>query len=762
MRYPLRSKQNKTTKSKSPSPVSSEEFIDAPSASQSDDDEDFVSAPASPRPTSRASKRNGPPTQQKFRLRMNTVDHTSKLNKVDVYRYLNEAYASFTDFFKRNIESSAVHGLCAQSTEFESTDGSSLSVNRWRNSKSIPLNFRLVQNADLKSLENKKLKSTRSTIEPKALNVPNPNDLCSINFLQSHNFGYTTSCKKPPIFAGVHVATQMANLKSKVKTSPKSTGIYETHGLAMFCGGPISALAMCPQCDSNGDEVVAVSTFADEVNLMAPPLDRESTHVQFWSLPKPIDGKAAKCRFLLEIPYATVTSLAWCPLLLDSGSGVSVRDDDTDCLGLLAVATTRGSVLIFRLSRELFGHDSKIPPILRTQPVAVLAHPIITVSRSFFGPKSNVLDTTANQSANMTAGSSNSMEADSTANTTIRTTSENGDHSKKSKSFLSKTIVESNHADVPLTSCVWSHFHGGNHLAAISDAGYAYIWDLSSDEVEFDPKAREDTAEHFATIRSVRFPTHTFKDETWESPPSDVKWTADDEFVICTRNRNVFVYKMPEQTVILSDATLKTAGTGLHTVPSTFRGFYSYDTMCNHYEGCNYSGTNYLLLDKTAEVFLVTPILDGHQLRVLDMCICPSSGVCSSVGLDGRVNQTLIGRVFPRLVTDNDMNFCYGRTIFQLVRYREPAHESKNSDDVVESALVHHTDCVTSSWLEVRAGDAGLLDMLGMRKHRYQTPEATIDRRTESITRISSSLLTPGSVAVGGEAGLVFFLPCLL
>ncbi|KAI6199060.1 hypothetical protein M3Y96_00586500 [Aphelenchoides besseyi] len=762
MRYPLRSKQNKTTKLKSPSSVSSEEFIDAPTPSQSDD-EDFVSAPASPRPSSRATKRNGPPTQQKFRLRMNTVDHTSKLNKVDVYRYLNETYASFTDFFKRNIESSAVHGLCAKSTEFETTDGSSLSVNRWRNSKSIPLKFRTVQNSDLKSLENKKLKNTRSTIEPKALHAPNPNDLCSVNFLQSQSFGYTTSCKKPPIFAGVHVATQMANLKSKIKTSPKSTGTYETHGLAMFCGGPISALAMCPKRDSNGDEVVAISTFSDEVNLMAPPFDRESTHVQFWSLPKPTDDRTAKCRFLLEIPYATVTALSWCPLLLDSESGISTRDYDTDCLGLLAVSTTRGSVLIFRLPRELAGQDSKIPPILRTQPVAVLAHPIITVSRSFFGPKSNLMDTTANQSANVTADSSDAMEVDSTANTTIRTTtSENGDQSKKSKSFLSKTIVESNHADVPLTSCVWSHFHGGNQLAAVSDAGYAYIWDLSADEVEFDPKAREDTAEHFATIRSVRFPTYTFKDETWESPPSDVKWTADDEFVVCTRNRNVFMYKMPEQTVILSDSTLKTAGTGLHTVPSTFRGFYSYDTMCNHYEGCNYSGTNYLLLDKSAGVFLVTPILDGHQLRVLDITVCPSSGVCSSVGLDGRVNQTLIGRVFPRLVTDNDMNFCYGRTIFQLVRYREPASESKNNNDIVESALVHHTDCVTSSWLEVRAGDAGLLDMLGMRKHRYQTPEAMIDRRTESLTRISSSLLTPGSVAVGGEAGLVFFLPCLL
>lgn len=41
-------------------------------------------------------------------------------------------------------------------------------------------------------------------------------------------------------------------------------------------------------------------------------------------------------------------------------------------------------------------------------------------------------------------------------------------------------------------------------------------------------------------------------------------------------------------------------------------------------------------------------------------------------------------------------------------------------------------------------------------------PEALLDRRTEALTRISSSVVTDGLVATGGEAGLVFLLPTLL
>lgn len=49
-----------------------------------------------------------------------------------------------------------------------------------------------------------------------------------------------------------------------------------------------------------------------------------------------------------------------------------------------------------------------------------------------------------------------------------------------------------------------------------------------------------------------------------------------------------------------------------------------------------------------------------------------------------------------------------------------------------------------------------------MKKQRYQVPDALLDRRTESLTRVASSAINAGRVAAGGEAGLIFILPTLL
>ncbi|KAI6175236.1 hypothetical protein M3Y99_01979200 [Aphelenchoides fujianensis] len=333
--------------------------------------------------------------------------------------------------------------------------------------------------------------------------------------------------------------------------------------------------------------------------------------------------------------------------------------------------------------------------------------------------------------------------------------SEDGANSSLDRTVAPKQIaVHTTHADVPLSSLVWSHFHEGDQLAAVSDAGYVYVWDLSSEAVDFDPQARTDTADHLAGISAVRYPVQTIRDDEWDSPPGSVCWTAEDEIVVNTRNRSINLYKIPAMTPLLRDATARTAGCVLRASPPNFRGFVSVDTVVAHYEGCNYAGANYLLVNEDEDVFLVTPVLSTHQWRFFDAAICPRSGLFWSVGLDGRLNQMLVGRVFPRTSTA-DMSFHYGRPLLQVVRCKEPAAGEEDE----RPAVIQHSECVANSWLEIRAGDAALMDTHHIRKHRYQIPKVVLDRRTESLTRVAASSLTPGLTAAGGEAGLVFVPP---
>lgn len=177
----------------------------------------------------------------------------------------------------------------------------------------------------------------------------------------------------------------------------------------------------------------------------------------------------------------------------------------------------------------------------------------------------------------------------------------------------------------------------------------------------------------------------------------------------------------------------------------------------------------------------------SHQCHTFDAAICALSGIVSTVGMDGRLHQSLNGRVHPDIDAD-DAEFTYGRSILHLLRFRDSAldkpkqngtAQSSKTEELPPPVLRRHAECQSGSWLEVRVGDAALIDsttvraryaviklyptvILQMKKHRYQIPEALLDRRTESLCRVATSALTAGLVAGGGEAGLVFVLPTLL
>ncbi|CAD5207631.1 unnamed protein product [Bursaphelenchus okinawaensis] len=124
------------------------------------------------------------------------------------------------------------------------------------------------------------------------------------------------------------------------------------------------------------------------------------------------------------------------------------------------------------------------------------------------------------------------------------------------------------------------------------------------------------------------------------------------------------------------------------------------------------------------------------------------------------------------------LNFITGRPLLHLIRHRNvkgtgdsddtvsrkkaKTKEKKENDDENLKVLIKHDDIVTGNWLEVRRGDAALIDLVQVKKHRTQLALCLLDRRIESLTRVALSTRTAGFTAAGGEAGLVFLMPTMI
>jgi hypothetical protein len=104
-----------------------------------------------------------------------------------------------------------------------------------------------------------------------------------------------------------------------------------------------------------------------------------------------------------------------------------------------------------------------------------------------------------------------------------------------------------------------------------------------------------------------------------------------------------------------------------------------------------------------------------HQLQINDAAVSPRSGIFSTVGADGILFQSLNARVAPRSDTTHRA-FQYGRPILHLLRMRPEEEEDEEKENQVR-VLEKHADCREHSWLEVRAGDAALLNMAAVSLH---------------------------------------------
>lgn len=74
--------------------------------------------------------------------------------------------------------------------------------------------------------------------------------------------------------------------------------------------------------------------------------------------------------------------------------------------------------------------------------------------------------------------------------------------------------------------------------------------------------------------------------------------------------------------------------------------------------------------------------------------------------MDGRLVNTLNSRITVKNDEEGDRTFQYGRPHLHLVRLRKEV-EKENHVPVLRK----HEECQQNSWLEIRAGDAALLDM---------------------------------------------------
>lgn len=151
-------------------------------------------------------------------------------------------------------------------------------------------------------------------------------------------------------------------------------GAEAGRGAAMFCGGPVTSMAWCPQRPATS--MAATMQHFALATVPTPDLPhllcRSYTHpglIQVWGCPGTKSAAPPVPTFLLGIAHdhGTVWSLVWCP----SGSEEEPEEEPEASLprlGLLAAACSDGTVLVYTVPRpEALGAPGQVyrpPPCL--------------------------------------------------------------------------------------------------------------------------------------------------------------------------------------------------------------------------------------------------------------------------------------------------------------------------------------------------------------------------------------------------------------
>uniref|UniRef100_A0A1I7USX0 C2H2-type domain-containing protein n=1 Tax=Caenorhabditis tropicalis TaxID=1561998 RepID=A0A1I7USX0_9PELO len=199
-----------------------------------------------------------------------------------------------------------------------------------------------------------------------------------------------------------------------------------------FCGAPINGIRVAPRKTVDGDDVICVTTFANETDL-----ESSSSCVQFWKHRVRGEKSEMKLWFLLHIPdHGTILSMTW------------LQKHDTsepERIGFVAFATSTGKVLIYRIDSTSAPEEPGSPEDV--QVIQADPHLILRLPKQ---PE----ETSEEAFLNVTV----KIEGD--------------------ELIIPMKIDEST---IPLLKIAWSAENGGSILAATTAIGSIVIWDLQED-----------------------------------------------------------------------------------------------------------------------------------------------------------------------------------------------------------------------------------------------------------------------------------------
>uniref|UniRef100_A0A914Y453 Uncharacterized protein n=1 Tax=Panagrolaimus superbus TaxID=310955 RepID=A0A914Y453_9BILA len=107
------------------------------------------------------------------------------------------------------------------------------------------------------------------------------------------------------------------------------------------------------------------------------------------------------------------------------------------------------------------------------------------------------------------------------------------------------------------------------------------------------------------------------------------------------------------------------------TQPVLFPGAFSYDSVRVIPENnlVQYQAGVYQTVNRETQTGLVVPLPNKHIGQVFNLHVCETTGIIGTVGCDGRLLESLNGRVTCRDVENDFACFAYRPTL-QLIRHK--------------------------------------------------------------------------------------------
>lgn len=169
---------------------------------------------------------------------------------------------------------------------------------------------------------------------------------------------YLPSTRCSPKFRIQMVTNEVNESVQEWQELNRLNGIVQEKGYAMFCGGPVTASAWCPQPSSFSNDspkqYLAVSSVSSPERKYH--VHKSASHdglIQIWDCSCHGENSKEPPKFLFGIAheFGNVWSLVWCPsgIYEINDDNTSLENDTLSRLGLLAAACSDGTVRIFSI-----------------------------------------------------------------------------------------------------------------------------------------------------------------------------------------------------------------------------------------------------------------------------------------------------------------------------------------------------------------------------------------------------------------------------